>query len=169
EMLVNALIRKQAQAALQESEERYRLNFENVSDVIYSVNSGFEITEISPSVERLLGYKREELMGKPFTELNILTQESLDRAFADTINVFEGEPVNSAIYEFIAKDGSIKMGEASGAPLFKDGKVVATVAVARDITERMQSEKALKDSEEKYRLIADNTSDFISVTDINGA
>jgi len=137
--------RRKAEEALRQSEEKYRLHFESISDVIYSIDSGFRVLRVSPSVERVLGYKPEELVGRPFQELNILTPESLERAFSDSMHVFSGERVVSTEYEFIAKDGTRKFGEVSGAPLYsQEGKVVATISVARDITERKRAEEEVR-------------------------
>ncbi|MGI9568941.1 MAG: GAF domain-containing protein, partial [Desulfobulbia bacterium] len=96
--------------ALKESEEKYRLHFDNVMDVIYSVNPDLMITSISPSIEKLLGHKPEEVIVKPFPELNMLTPESLEKAFSDTKRILSGERIEAAEYQFIAKDGSIKLG-----------------------------------------------------------
>jgi PAS domain S-box-containing protein len=136
--------RQRMEVALRKSEEKYRLHFENVSDVIYSIDLEFRVLSVSPSVERVLGYKPEELIGKPLQELNLLAAESLEMALSDVRRILAGERVSAAVYEFIVKDGSRRFGEVSGAPLVQDGKVVALVSVARDITERKRAERLLQ-------------------------
>ena len=145
-----------SEKALKESEEKYRLHFDNVTDVIYSVNSSFVITSISPSIEKVLGYTEEEVTRKPFAELNMLTSESLEKAYSDAKRILSGERIESAEYEFIAKDGSIKIGEVSSAPLFEEGKVIAIISVARDVTDRKKAQKELVESEERFRTMAEN-------------
>jgi len=147
--------RKRAEEALRESESLHRLHFVNVSDVIYSVDPELKIINISPSVERVLGYKPEELIGRPFQELNLLAPEYLEQAASDTMRILGGERISSAVYQFIARDGKKKWGEVSGAPLIRDGQIVALVSVARDITKRKQAEEALRESEEKFRLLSE--------------
>ncbi|MFH0877469.1 MAG: PAS domain S-box protein, partial [Candidatus Omnitrophota bacterium] len=83
--------RKLAEEALRANEEKYRNHFDNVSDIILSYDREFRILSISPSLERVLGYKPEEFIGKSFAELNILSPEYLEKAFSDTIRVFAGE------------------------------------------------------------------------------
>ncbi len=138
--------RKQGEEALREAESRYRLHFDNVSDVIYSIDRELKLVNISPSVERVLGYKPEELIGRPFQDLDVLAPESLAQAASDTIRILGGERIASAEYHFIARDGTKMWGEVSGAPLIRDGQIVALVSVARDITERKEAEKALKEA-----------------------
>jgi len=132
---------------LRESEERYRLRFENVSDVVYTVDREFHVLDISPSVERLLGYKPQELIGRSIQETGVLAPESLEQAFTDAVRVLDGERVSSTVYKFTARDGSARWGEVSGAPLIRDGEVQAVVSVARDITERRRMERELKQQE----------------------
>lgn len=129
---------------LQESEERYRLHFENVSDVVFSIDPDFRILSVSPSVKNLLGYKPEELIGRPFQDLNVLAPEYLELAFSDAVRVLAGEQIASSVYEFISKDGTRKFGEVSGAPLVRGGKVIALISVARDVTERKRAEEERK-------------------------
>ena len=159
---------KQAMKALQKSEERHRIYFENVSDVIFSIDPNFNIINISPSVERILGYKPKEMIGKPIQDLNVLGQDSLEKAFSDMMKVLEGERIPLSQYEFISKDGTRKFGEVSAAPLIRDGKVVAMISVARDITERKRIEDALKQSEEKYRIVLEANPDPVVVYDMEG-
>ena len=151
--------------ALKESEAKYRLHFDNVTDVIYSVNSNFVITRISPSIEKFLGYTMAEVTLKPFTELNMLTSESLAKAYSDAKRVLSGERVDSAEYEFIAKDGSIKTGEVSSAPLFEEGKVIAIISVARDVTDREKAQGELAKSEERFRTMAENIMDGLVIAE----
>jgi PAS domain S-box-containing protein len=133
-----------AQARLSLSEEKYRLHFKHVTDVIYSIDPEFKVLTVSPSVESLLGYTPEELIGRPFHELNVLAPEYFEKAFSDIMKVLSGETISSTLYEFISKDQSRKFGEVSGAPMILDNKVAAVVSVARDVTERKRAEKIIK-------------------------
>jgi PAS domain S-box-containing protein len=138
--------RQRAEAALRESEERYRLHFENVSDVVYSIDREFRLLSVSPSVARHLGYTPQELVGRPIQELGLVAPDCLEAAFRDTLRVLEGEHVESAVYTFVARDGRRLIGEVSGAPLLRDGQVIASVSVARDITQRVRAEEQIKAS-----------------------
>ncbi|MFH1080495.1 MAG: HD domain-containing phosphohydrolase [Pseudomonadota bacterium] len=157
--------RKQAEEALRANEEKYRIHFENVSDVIFSFDREFRILSISPSLERVLGYKPEDFIGKPFPELNILPPEYLEKAFTDGMRIFAGESIDSIIYELIARDGTRKYFELSATPLLRDGQVVAAVSVARDITERKRSEEVLRESEEQYRALVENIDFGVTMID----
>lgn len=158
--------RKLAEEAIQESEEKYRIHFENVNDVIYSVDTDFKIINISPSVKKILGYEPEELTSRKFQNLNIIAPQSLEAAFTDTMRVLSGETISASVYEFIAKDGTRRYGEISGSPLFKDGKIIAVVSVARDITVRKWAEEKLKESEERYRTLFEEAIDSIFLADL---
>jgi PAS domain S-box-containing protein len=137
--------RRQAEEALRESEEKYRLTFSSVSDVIYTIDSGLRISSITPNVEKFLGYKADELINRPFQDLTFLTPESLEKAASDITRVIAGEPISASVYEFVAKDGKSVFGEISGSPMIHEGKISGVSAVARDITERIQMEKELRE------------------------
>ncbi|MCG6971746.1 MAG: PAS domain S-box protein [Desulfobacterales bacterium] len=159
---------KQAMNALQKGEERHRIYFENVSDVIFSIDPDFRIINISPSVERVLGYTPKEMIGKPIQDLNVLDPDSLQKAFSDIMKVLSGKRIPFSQYEFISKDGARKFGEVSLSPLTRNGKVVAMVSVARDITERKSIEDALKQSKERYRIVLEANPDPVVVYDMEG-
>jgi PAS domain S-box-containing protein len=160
--------RKRAEDSLRESEERYRLHFENVSDVLFSLDEQGRFLSVSPSIERILGYRPDELLGKSFVELGLVAPEYLEQGIADVGRVFSGETIAGGVYEFVAKDGTRRVGELSFAQLFRDGTVVAIASVARDITERKRAEEALRESEDKFRYVFDHSPIGKSITFLSG-
>jgi two-component system NtrC family sensor kinase len=164
-MIEDITERKHMEDALRQNEEKLRLYFQNVSDVIYSFDTEFRVLNVSPAVERLLGYRPEELVGRPFYELNLVTPASLELAFYDMLRVFAGEHVIS-YREFIAKDGTIRFGEISLSPLYSaEGKLIGALGVGRDVTERKHMEEALKESERNYRILFESSIDGMFVID----
>ena len=161
EILFNKLEKKLldleiADQKMKSLEENYRLSFENVMDVIYVINSDLNIASVSPSVERILGYKPQDFIGRPVADLgNILTPESYKKALDDMSLVLRGEVIPATIYRFIAKDGTIVHGEVSGSPIRHDNEIIGMISVARDITDRTRAEEKSRESEKKYRELYD--------------
>ena len=136
--------------------ETHLLSFENVSDVIYMIDADLRIVSMSPSVERIMGYRPEEFVGRPVMELaEVFSPGDLERAMTDMDRLLRGQPVPSTTYEFVARDGSVRIGEVAASPVVQDGKVVGMTAVARDVTDRRRAEEALKESERQYRELYD--------------
>jgi PAS domain S-box-containing protein len=154
---------EQAEKALRQSEEKYRQHFENVFDVMFSIDRNYRVVNVSPSVEKLLGYRPEELIGRSFQDLNVLVPTYLEAALSDMKRVLKGERIALSLYEFIAKDGTRKYGEVSGAPLILSGKVIGVISVARDVTGRKQAEKELFQEKENYRVLVEESPFGISL------
>lgn len=130
---------------LQTLEEKYRLSFQHATDVIFTIDADLVVSGVSPCVERILGYRPEEFVGRPVSHLKtMMTSESFERAVSDVNRILHGETIEAAIYRFIARDGCIKYGETSGSPIRSDGKIVGMVSIARDITERRKMEEKLQ-------------------------
>jgi PAS domain S-box-containing protein len=144
--------RKNALEALAASEERYRLFFEKLSDVILYIDSGLNIVEVSPSVKQHLGYHPDELKGKFFPGLNLMEPENLPQAIENSKRLFAGKPVPATEYAFVAKDGSRKWGEVSSTPIRRGGKVVALFTLVRDIHDRKLAEMELKNTNRDLEL-----------------
>ncbi|MCX5820230.1 MAG: PAS domain S-box protein, partial [Deltaproteobacteria bacterium] len=166
--------RKRAGEALRESEEKYRLIAENTADLISILDMNLRFTYVSPASMRLRGFTVEEAMEQTLDQ--VLTPESMRLS----LTVFEKEmqleasgtadPDRMRILELeeYKKDGSVVWVEVSLSFLRdKDRKAVGILIVSRDITERKRAEEALRESEERYRLIAENMADVISVLDMN--
>lgn len=146
--------RKHAQEALAESEERYRLFFENLSDVLLHFDTNLKIIDVSPSIETHLGYHPDELKGKSYPHLGLIPPELLPQALENTKRLFAGEPVGPHEYPFIAKDGSRVWGEVSSKQVIRDGKVVALYSLVRDIHVRKLAEIELQNTNRDLELYA---------------
>lgn len=145
---------QQTEEKRQETERRLRTIYEHSLDVIYTLDCDFRVTSISNSVERHLGYRAAELVGRPFQGINLLAPESLEAAFKDALHVLAGNTVTSAEYVFCRKDGSTGIGEVSGSPLVEDGNVIGLISIARDITERRETEKELRRNKDVAERLA---------------
>ena len=118
------------EAALRETAEKYQIHFSLANDVIYTTDGSFVLQSVSPSVERVLGYKPDELIGRSFAELNVIAPEYLQKAIDETLLVLSGESVFSSTYQFITKSGATRYGEISGVPYMRGGKARAVISVA---------------------------------------
>jgi PAS domain S-box-containing protein len=143
--------------------EQYQLLFEKAADVIYSVDADFRLLYVSPSVEKHLGYMPQELTGKKFTELGLLTEASLARAIEDTMRIMNGEEVKAVEYDLIAKDGTARRAEVRNSPVYRNGRVASIVSVARDITAQRNAEHALAASEKRFRTMAERLTDGLII------
>jgi PAS domain S-box-containing protein len=119
-------------------------------------------------VERLLGYKPEELVGRNFQDLNVLHPDYMDEAVDNALHVLSGETIYSSIYEFITKDGTRKFGEVSGVPLIQEGHAVGVISVARDITDRIENRTLLQESEGTAQALLNASTDVMILLDTSG-
>ena len=145
-------------------EARYRLSFLNVSDVIYTTDAHATIINISPSVERILGYKPQDFIGRSVADaMKLLAPQALEKVMAEIDRVFKGETILATVHDFFAKDGSAKVVEVGKSPIVQEGVVVGMIAVLRDITDRKRVETELRRSEEKYRHLFQNAGEAVFI------
>jgi PAS domain S-box-containing protein len=141
--------RKRAEEALRESEGRYRLVSENVLDVIWTTDLDLNITYISPSVERLIGYTIEEMkhlhLERLFTPASLRdVRRTLTEALAENATRARVGGRNLEV-EVVHKDGSTIWTEFKiGFMRDRDGIARGILGVARDISERKRAEDALR-------------------------
>ncbi len=152
--------RRRAEAVLAETEARYRLIAENASDVIWLFDlAQNRFTYVSPSVEHLRGFTPEEVVQQSLQEA--LEEESfrlVTENLPHRITALEAGDENARVVtvevDQKGKDGRVVPTEAA-TTLVTDGtgKVTQLLGVTRSIHERKQAEKALRESEERFRTI----------------
>jgi PAS domain S-box-containing protein len=148
--------RKQMEQALRESEEKYRTIIENIEDGYYEVDLSGNFTFFNEALSRITGYTRDELMG--MNNRDIMDSYNAKRVFKAFNTVYMTQLATKAFdWELIRKDGSKRYVEVS-VTLRRDfnGQPAGFMGIARDVTERKQSEKTLKAREAELEIKTKN-------------
>jgi two-component system cell cycle sensor histidine kinase/response regulator CckA len=155
--------RKQADEAIRRSEEHFRSLIENALDAISIIGTDGTIIYESPSIERILGYKPEEVIGTSIFEL--VHPDDRERIVEISNHIIQSP--DAVIFEELRcqhKDGSFRLIEALAKKAPNERAIIANY---RDVTGRKQAEESLRNSERSYRLLADNVTDIIWTADLN--
>ena len=138
--------RKQAEAALRDSEERFRLLVEQAVDGIFLSDAAGHYIEVNSAGCKMLGYTRDEILSR--TIADVIAPEEMSR-IASEVGKFAAGQVARSEWHFRRKDGSEFKGEVVGRQL-PDGRLLG---ILRDITERKQAEEALRKSEQRLKRV----------------
>ena len=155
--------RRQMEQTLRISEERHRLLADNANDVVWTMALDGRVTSISPAVEKVRGYTPDEAMRQPLAEILTPDSQEIVKGYFSglqdavrngvTPDNFEGE------LEYRCKDGSTIWTEVRAYPMVDpDGAFVEILGMTRDISERKRFEDAIRNSEQRFRLLLDNIS-----------
>lgn len=157
--------RRRMENALRESEEKYRTLILNIRDAIFIIKDG-KIKYANEGFARITDYSMYELIGKRIDEL--VAPEDLPMVADRYARRMKGEKVPSE-YEFrlVKKDGETRVDVVMDVGVISYEGGPAAMGIGKDITERKRAEAALRESEEKYRLLAENASDVIMLMDMN--
>jgi PAS domain S-box-containing protein/putative nucleotidyltransferase with HDIG domain len=165
--MVDMTEQKRAQEALRKSEEKFRTWIENSSDLVSVIGVDGIFQYVSPSYERLLGYKSEELVGtNGFDLIHPADRLRVIKIFFDNIQKTDG--VGRAEFRFRHHDGSWRLFEGLGRTFLDENGEMAGLINSRDITERKQASDKLRESDNRFRALIENSSDAITLVDANG-
>jgi two-component system sensor histidine kinase/response regulator len=160
--------RKQAENELRESEEKYRILFIDSPDSYLSIIDGVFV-DCNRVAEIMMRGDRKQIIGQSPEALSPEFQRDgrkSSEAAAEKINDAFRNGTNTFEWVHRRFDDTELLVEVSISSIILKGKP-ALFTAWRDITERKRIEVALKESEDKYRLIAENTADLISIMDMN--
>jgi len=139
----NITKRKQAEEELKDSEEYLKILFDYAPDAYYINDLKGNFIDGNKAAERLTGYKREELIGKSFLKLKLLSLADIPKAAKLLVKNLRGQPTGSDEFVLNRKDNSKVTVEISTYPVKIKGKTLV-LGIARDITERKQAEERIK-------------------------
>jgi PAS domain S-box-containing protein len=157
-------VRKEAEKRLAQMEGRYRGLLEAAPDAMVVVNPSGEIVLLNVQAERQFGYRRDELVGQKVK--SIIPEGFAERLIADGTRT-AAEALAQQIGTGLELNGRRKDGsefpiEIMLSPLQSAEGILVTAAI-RDITERKRVEDALRQNEERYRLIVSNVKDYANI------
>lgn len=151
-LTINISKRKKIEEELRISEEKYRDLYDNAPDMYHSVDKNGIIIECNETEAKMLGYKKEEIIGKPITYF--MTEES-KKAQAEFFPNIEKYSFIQVERDFIRKDGSVFTASLNVyVEVDEKGNFVKTKTIGRDITYRKQIEEELRKSREALRKLS---------------
>ncbi len=160
-----AMGRRAALATLRESEERFRLLLDTSPEAIFGVDTQGVCTFVNPACLAMLGYNEEEMLGKVIHVLIHHTHAD-GRPYPREqchirMSTLEGKPAHRDNEVHWRKDGTSFPIEYWSHPMYRNDQLVGTVVNFIDISERKRMEQALRESEERYRLISRVSTDLL--------
>ena len=150
-----AIERKKVEDELLDAEKRYRDLFENANIMIQSVRPDGSFIEVNNEWLRVMGYSIDEV--KQMNVFDIIDDSCLDHYYDVFRKVIAGEAQKNVEARFVAKDGRKIDVEGNIFNRIVNGRVVATYGMFRDITDKKEAERKLKESEKRYRTTFEHT------------
>ena len=157
-----------AEQRLHASEQKLRLHVEQTPLAVMTLTETGVVTEWNPGAERMFGYTREEAVGQRVDSLIVMPRDHADHdlvveTIADLLNRRGGY---HRVNQNRTKDGRTLLCEWYNTPLIdKNGSVVGITSLAMDVSERQRAEDALRVSEARFRLLAEQSPDYIVIYD----
>ncbi len=159
--------RTQAEAALASSERRFRSLVQNSSDLVTILAPDGTILYASDSAQRIVGYSPADLVGSSL--LSYLGREDAGKVESLLHGNGNGNGAGPVEFSLRRGDGSPVWLEAVGTNLLSDATIRGIVLNARDVSERKRADRALRESEERYRDLFDNASDLVCMAAPDGS
>ncbi|MGA2159028.1 MAG: PAS domain S-box protein [Dehalococcoidia bacterium] len=149
-----------AEKALEESEERYRVLINNAAEEIYVVQNG-QVKFTKPGVSRITGYSSREIMSKTLAEI-VVPDDLAKLLEKHAVRMAGGEAPAEYTYRVFDKSGNIRWVGAHVTTVLWEGRP-ASLMFQMDVTDRINLESALKESEIKYRTVVENAVELIVI------
>lgn len=158
-------VSRETMRALAHSEMRYRTLFDDAPDMIHSVDADGLIIDVNPAELAALGYERDELIGHPL--LKIVHPDDHEVTRERRKLVLKGESILRFEVLLVTKNGEPLPAEASITTQFEGDKPVARV-IMRDLRERLDKERALRDQAARLSAISKSSPVFFYEIDPQG-
>ena len=158
--------RCRAERRWRDSTERFRALFERSLDCVYMHDFEGRILDANEATLRLLGYDRKDMEGLTFA--SFLDPDQLSKAMETVAELAQTGTQKLTEFRLRRKDGGSAHVETNAVVIPLENSRQAVLGIARDITERKRAEEALRDSEERFRVLADGCPTLIWMTDAEG-
>ncbi|MEI8082030.1 MAG: PAS domain S-box protein, partial [Actinomycetes bacterium] len=156
-----------ARQALANSQRRYKMLAENATDVVWQLDPDSVLLWVTPSIEAVLGWRPEELMGN--SAIDLVYPEDLGAAQSWTADVLAGTEVAPFEIRLSTADGKFRWMSLQTRPAFEaDGSVGGAVVGLRDVHEQVVAREQVARSERMFRLAMDGAPQGMAVVGLHG-
>lgn len=142
--------------------EAFKCLFESASDAIYILDKKGNFLIVNRKAEELTGFKREDFIGKPFRKA--IAMKSLPKAARAFLDVIRGKEIRQEL-ELKTATNKIITVEVTSKPLTINGKIIGTLGIVRDISERVRMENDLKEANRQLKILYEKAMEGIVVVD----
>jgi PAS domain S-box-containing protein len=149
--------RKRLEDALRENVEKYRHIFERVSDLIIVTDANYCVVSISPSVKTILEYEPDEIVGTTFWNSPAFPPGTNERVQQWVLKLLSGNQGGLDNFAVQSRSGRRVILEVLTTPILKDGKLIALISIARDVTARNAAEEQLRQVEQDRKIFLEKT------------
>ncbi|MBM3132940.1 MAG: response regulator, partial [Chloroflexi bacterium] len=149
-----ALWRHGMEKRLRESEQRFRMIFENANDEIVLLDENGIVIDVNDRVLDIFGYSRQEVVGRNIFDIPFLDTKAMEQATTEFSNALCTGVAHLMSFEARHRDGHAVHVEASTNLILQDGRVEGILVIIRDITERKQAEAKIQEQHEEIRVHA---------------
>ncbi|MFX1298169.1 MAG: PAS domain S-box protein, partial [Promethearchaeota archaeon] len=156
--------RKKLEQELRESEEKYKNMVNLLPEIIFEMDTDFNLTYMNPMGFVTFGYSQKDFE-QGLNILQMVSSLDLEGAKRNLQKILMGETSKPRDYLLKKKDGTTFYARSYMSAIMEIDKIVGIRGAISDITERKHAEQQLKESEEKYRFITENMDDMISIID----
>lgn len=160
--------RKQVEASLRESEQRYRTLVENVPAMVYRGREDWSVQAIGPQFEIITGYDLDEIRSGRINWLDLIHSEDKARVLEEGSRLVTAPIKIEQEYRILKKDGQVAWIRDVKRSLIEGGKFQGVDGVVVDITEQKMAEQAVVESEKRYRAIFETSPEAIVLLDTEG-
>ncbi|GEO09320.1 PAS domain S-box protein [Segetibacter aerophilus] len=152
-----------AEQSLMETERKFRFISENLSDFISIHDVDWNFTYASPSIKNILGYEPGEVLG--MGGFDLVHPDDLLKTLNDCVQpIVLYKKETQFRYRMLSKDDTFKWVETYAKPVIDSkGEISSIISSTRDVTDQVTSENKLRESEEQYRLLSENSNDIIGI------
>jgi PAS domain S-box-containing protein len=158
--------RQRVEEELSKSEKKYRELYDFLPIPVYEMDFEGNLSSVNRAVYETFRGTEEDLK-RNSSAWQLLSQDEIDKSARNILRLLSGEQIGGTEYTFKRLDGSVFPAIVISSVIYSEGKPVGLRGAIVDITDRKRAEEALKESENKYRLLADNVNDVIFVLDMN--
>jgi PAS domain S-box-containing protein len=154
--------RKEAAQKLIESEKKYKELANSLPEVIFEIDLKFNLVYTNSIASEVFGYSHKEFK-KGLNAFDFIREEDRDEVIRNLSLIFRGKTVDPLIMQLKKKDGTIFYGSLNATPIYKGTTIIGMRSVIHDVTEMVKAEERIKESEEQFRTISEQSLMGISI------